>query len=802
MAEDLFPPDITPLSWSAGSDAARLRSALASAREAIEAALIESSAVGARTRDPQFNTAAAAMNVAAISLAGAVEHAAELSFLLGGEATRSGVQVSDRALFDGAPDALMIIDAAWKIRSINPEFERMFGYGQEELLGHHYEDLLPVRFKSRDEGRSSILGLGLGLGRAAVGANNEFCVLRKDGTEVPVEIKAARLDEGRIVASVRDASERQRSDAGLRDALSLLGATLESTTDGILVVTLDGQVAGTSTRFLTMWGIPDGLAEAHDDEFLMSFVLEQLVDPEGFVARVRDLYSDPEAESNDVLELHDGRIFERSSRPQRVADVIVGRVWSFRDATARRRAESQAAEASAELAVQAEQLRLLAFRDPLTGLANRILFTERLEHALAGSEPSAVSVVLLNLDNFTGVNDVLGRQAGDEMLIEVSRRLKASVCAADTVARLGGDEFIVLHKHDIDPEDVARTIMSALGVPMRIAGKELRPSVSMGISSGDDTTLLGAEVIRRADIAMHAAKAAGKNCFLRFRPDMMSRLIVRADMEAGLRDAVKSNEIVVYFQPILSADGHMSQVEALARWQRPSGLVPPLKFIPLAESSGLIKEIGQEVLAQACRNLRSWLDESDRNSVAVNVSVVQLLEEDFAQRVLEVLAVTGVRPAQVVLEVTESVFLHPGTSVTDQLTLLQGRGVKVAIDDFGTGYSSLGRLHDLPLDALKIDKTFVDRIQTGAESLPIVRSMIELAHNLGLHVTAEGVETDVQARVLVNLGCDALQGYLFSRPQTLQDLPAATERSRQTMQELVLKGQAPRFGRSQAASDS
>src|SRR5680860_629100 len=467
MAENPSLPDITPRGWSAGTGAARLRSALASAREAIDAALIESSTVGARTRDPQWNTAAVALNGAAISLASAVEHAAELSFLLGG----SGVQVSDRALFVGAPDAMMIIDTGWKVRAINPEFERMFGYRQEELLGRHYEDLLPNRFRSRDEGRSSISELG----RAAVGANGDFCVLRKDGTEVSVEIKAARLDEGRIVALVRDASERQRSDAGLRNALSLLGATLESTTDGILVVTLDGQIACTSTQFLTMWGIPNGLAEAHDEEFLMSFVLDQLVDPDGFVARVRELYNDPEAESNDVLEFHDGRIFERSSRPHRVADVVVGRAWRFRDATARRRAESQATEASAELAAQGEQLRLLAFRDPLTGLANRILLSERLEHALAGRERRSVTVLLLDLDDFKEVNDILGYQAGDEMLMEVSRRLKASVRATDTVARLGGDEFVVLLKHDNDPEAVARTIVSALRMPIRIAGKELRP---------------------------------------------------------------------------------------------------------------------------------------------------------------------------------------------------------------------------------------------------------------------------------------------------------------------------------------
>lgn len=763
---DLTQPDIP----------VRLSLALATAQKGIAAALAESSTAGANARSSHLASAVAALNTAASTLA----EADRWPFLLCGTAGGSEMQRSEAALFEDAPDALMMIDATSKILSINAEFERLFGYRREHLVGRRYNDIFPIRFRSH-AGWSTTPPLGR---TTTIGTQGSFFVPCEDGTELAVEIKAARLDGGRILASVRDASELQRSDAGFRHALSLLGATLESATDGILVVTLDGRIAGRSSQFLTMWGISVSLADANDDELLLTFVRGQLVDPDRFVARVRDLYGDPESESSDDLELKDGRIFERQSRPQRVGGVVVGRVWTFRDATARRRAESQTIEAHA---AQAELLDFLVGHDSLTGLINRAQLNERLERALAGSEAGTVSVLLLDLDDFRKTNDVLGAQAGDEILTEVGRRLKASVRATDTVARFGSDEFIVILNQDKDPEAVASRILFALTKPMVVAGKQVRSSVSMGISGGTDSPPVPSEMIRRADIAMSAAKAAGKGGFLRFQPDMLSRLLDRAQIEDGLREAVTRNEITVHLQPILSADHQATQVEALARWQRPWGLVPPLSFIPVAETSGFITEIGQEVLRLACRQLRPWLQECDQNSVAVNVSVVQLLNEEFAHRVLEILESTGVNPRQIVLEVTESVFLHPGVPgarVADQLSLLRTHGVRVAIDDFGTGHSSLGRLQDLPLDALKIDKIFVDMIQTGEEDLPILRSMVELAQKLGLHVTAEGVETDVQARALLGLGCDALQGYLFSRPQTIHDLPVALGHALRTMQDL------------------
>jgi diguanylate cyclase (GGDEF)-like protein len=510
----------------------------------------------------------------------------------------------------------------------------------------------------------------------------------------------------------------------------------------------------------------------------MSFVLDQLVDPSEFVSKVRQLYGNSHAESFDVLAFLDGRTVERYSRPQRAAGGVVGRVWSFRDVTARQRAQDQARGLLAELVEQAEQHRLLAFKDPLTGLFNRALFHEHLDSALARRKDNEVHLLLVDLDDFKEVNDVFGHQAGDDLLVEVGRRLQDCVNPGDIVARLGGDEFVILLSGGQDPDFTARRIVAALNTPVFLDGVEIPVSVSLGFSSSADGSVHGPELLRRADIALYEAKSAGKNRHRGFHPEMMAALLRRTDLEAGLRRAVQRQEIRVHFQPIVSPGNvNVSQMEVLVRWQRPTGLVAPMDFIPAAESNGSIIDLGEEVMRQACLQLRDWLEGYELRTMAVNVSAVQLREEHFAARLLAILADSGIRPGQVVIEVTESVFLITGSRVIDQLSELREHGVRISIDDFGTGYSSLGRLQDLPVDAIKVDKSFVDKIVTGDEYLPILNSMIDMAHNLGLHVTAEGVESDTQAAELVRLGCDALQGYLFSRPQTARDLPEAEERS-------------------------
>ncbi|CAI3794240.1 putative bifunctional diguanylate cyclase/phosphodiesterase [Pseudarthrobacter sp. MM222] len=709
-----------------------------------------------------------------------------------GNSPATSLAPSSQAVLESCPDALLVVCEDGTIRMVNAATERMLGYTREELVGQDHRILVAEGF------RSGFQRLLFALRRDPDGGPLppvEAYGLRRDGSEFQAEITCALVSPGAgrtaagpedadansgicMAALIRDTSHRLEADTELRAAMSLLTATLESTADGILVVSADGQIAGVNNQFTAMWGIPRELLATRDDDAVLAFVLDQLVDPAQFIEKVTALYADPGAESHDVLDFRDGRTFERYSRPQLVADEVVGRVWSFRDVTPARIAQDQINQAMADLAEQAAQLKDLAFKDPLTRLSNRQLFNDRLAGALQGPHGTAVDVLLLDLDDFKEVNDIHGHHAGDQMLIEVGRRLRACVSPDDVVARLGGDEFVVLLVGSTDPEATAERIVSALKVPLWIDGTMLRPSLSLGLASITEDAVDASELLRRADVAMYAAKTAGKNRYLRFRPEMMAALVERTEMEAGLRLAVDSGEIAVYYQPILSAaHGAVVTVEALARWERDGELVPPQQFIPVAERSGLIIEIGTEVLLTGCTEMKSWLAEDPVRSLAVNVSGVQLQHGDFAELVLAVTESCGVDPRQLVLEVTESVFFADDCHVIQQLVAFRKAGVRVALDDFGTGYSSLGRLQDLPVDTLKIDQSFVSMIHTGAEKLPILTSMISMARGLGLTVTAEGVETEQQAKYLLRLECDSLQGFLFSRPEPRPLLESAIGRS-------------------------
>jgi diguanylate cyclase (GGDEF)-like protein/PAS domain S-box-containing protein len=688
------------------------------------------------------------------------------------------------ALLDASPDAILALAADGTISLVNAAASRLFGVARDELIGTDHRILLSDGF------RNHVVQLFQQLqdrpGEAP--PPREVYGVHRDGTEFAAEVAGAVLEsaEGiQLLVSVRSTAHRKAADADLREAMSLLTATLESTADGILVISSEGKIAGLNDQFLKMWRIPPELLEGDTDEPVMRLILSQVINPEAFMARVAAVQENPAAESHDVLDFLDGRTFERYSRPQKVGDRIVGRVWSFRDVTPRRQAQEQAQRAMQDLAAQAEQLRAMAFQDPLTGLANRAVFNNALAAALQEPRFKAVDVLLLDLDDFKEFNDILGHQAGDDMLVEVARRLEACVPAADVVARLGGDEFVVLLTACPDVETIAAGIVRSLHVPVWIHGTMLRPSLSLGLASVGRQTIGASELLREADIAMYAAKAAGKNRFLRFHPDMMTALVQRTDMEAALQLAIALGEISVEFQPIASPRmGQVVKIEALARWDRDGERVPPAVFIPMAERSGLISQIGMEVLEQSLERLAPWLQEDPSRSLAVNVSGVQLQEADFADRVLRLAEASGARAYQLVMEVTESVFFDADHNVISQLGSLREAGARVALDDFGTGYSSLGRLQDLPVDTVKIDKTFVSMVRTGSERRPILSSMINMAHSLGLTVTAEGVETPEQARYLMALDCDSLQGFLFSHPEPGDRLELALQHAKDAVRRL------------------
>ena len=417
-----------------------------------------------------------------------------------------------------------------------------------------------------------------------------------------------------------------------------------------------------------------------------------------------------------------------------------------------------------------DELAHQALHDPLTGLANRTLFRDHVEHAVnqAARSDGVHAVLFIDLDNFKHVNDSLGHAAGDELLRIVGTRLHSGLRVGDTVARLGGDEFGVLLEgtSNEDAASVAAHLLEALSPPMRIDGQEVVIGASIGITVGGKNSAADQQ-LRDADVALYAAKSAGKGRFEWFEPHMHESVLRRLELEGELRRALEAGELRVHYQPIVDlTTNEVVGAEALARWtNHRRGEITPDEFIPLAEETGLIRPLGAFVLREACEQARRWKDRHHRDfRLSVNVSIRQLEAPGYPDEVTECLRNAGLDPTSLTLEVTESMVMHqPGASIA-ALEELRTRGIKLAIDDFGTGYSSLSYLPSLPISALKIDRSFVNEIMTGGEATAVVRAVVDLAGAFALDTVAEGVEDPEQAAALRAVGCRFAQGYWFSRP--------------------------------------
>ena len=430
-----------------------------------------------------------------------------------------------------------------------------------------------------------------------------------------------------------------------------------------------------------------------------------------------------------------------------------------------------------------DELRALAFHDELTGLANRASFCEQLERVLTGGEAerSSAAVLFLDLDDFKTVNDSLGHPAGDEVLRVVAGRLHALVRPTDTIARFGGDEFAILLRGIRSPQEATATaqrVSEVLRDPFVLQGRRTVVSVSIGVAlpaTHEDASVTA--LLRDADAAMYQAKRSGKNTCVVYDPSMHVQALARLNLKADLETAVLHGELFLVFQPyFVVADGALVGFEALVRWQHPTrGLVGPADFIPLAEETGLIHPIGEWVLRAACHHAAGWdVSPSGRQAptVSVNVSAVQFQDPDLVTMVSGALRDTGLDPRRLIIEITEGVLLHRVDHVVTRLHELRAMGVRIAIDDFGTGYSSLSYLQHLPIDVLKIDKSFVDQLGLGADGSSMAKVIIHIARTLGLQVVAEGVERCEQYDALDRLGCDLAQGFLLARPLVAGDAAA------------------------------
>ncbi len=661
-----------------------------------------------------------------------------------------------RTMFECSPDPVWIIEDG-RFVECNDSAIHTLGYAsKDQFLNTHPSQLSPPVQPDGEDSYSKAERM-MALARDKGLHRFEWIHTRADGSTFTAEVTLSVIDlAGRqaIYCAWRDISDRKRAE----DALRLYAKVFENSGEAILITDRSNRIIAVNQALERDSGYCPEELLGKDPRVLSAHKTPRETYQLMWAALRESGYW--QGELWDLRK--DGMIYPTWAAISAIHDAkgeLTNYIASFTDISERKAAEAR--------------IDYLAHHDALTGLFNRYSLENRLAQSLlaARRENQQLAVIFIDLDRFKVINDTLGHHVGDLLLIEVANRLSACVRESDIVARLGGDEFVVTLTslaNDMDAALVAKKIVAALGDTYEIDGKQLHTTPSVGISlfpaNGEDVDTL----MKNADTAMYHAKEKGRNNFQFFSPAMTAAATERLELERDLRSALANSEFELHYQPQVCATQNLVRgVEALIRWRHPErGLIPPLKFIPIAEETGVIEAIGTWVLNEACRQMAAWRQAGfDLQHVAVNLSAHQLRSPDLVSQVQAAIAHFGLSPGELELEITESVAMEDPERAIGQLRALRDSGVELAIDDFGTGYSSLAYLKMLPIHTLKLDRAFVRDIETDENDAAISAATLALAHNLGLKVVAEGVETQAQCDFLAEHRCDYLQGFLFGKPE-------------------------------------
>jgi diguanylate cyclase (GGDEF)-like protein/PAS domain S-box-containing protein len=655
------------------------------------------------------------------------------------------------------PDLITVLCA---VRAVDPRAQAaLLGAADGDEVVRLRSDLLRTLDLPEDHDRVLVLGLA---------PQRADRVLLVAGRTTPPE--AVRASLRALAAQVALALERAvlTEEVHRRRGEARFGSLVRHASDLITVIGPDGTISYQSPSIERLLG--------YDPEDVVGRCFDELLHHSDG-DRVREMLADAAAVARDQPHVVQCALVHRDGTPHQFEvnctnllndEHVGGIVLNCRDISERKAFE--------------EQLTHQAFHDPVTGLANRALFAERVRHAIARTrrEHHSVAVVFLDLDDFKTINDSLGHAAGDEVLVEVAKRLATSIRASDTAARFGGDEFALLLEDIEDVQEAADTadrVLEALALPLRVAHKELSLRCSIGISVVSEDAPAGAEeLIRDADAAMYRAKRDGKGSYRLFEPEMHEGVLARLELRTDLQRAIATEQLELYYQPVVRIkDGSISGVEALLRWRHPErGMIPPDQFIPLAEETGLIVPIGRWVLREGCRHARRMRDALPPEAaltMSINLSVKQLQHSDVIADVRDAVQEAGIEPSALTLEITETVLMADTDLAVTRLRELKALGVNLALDDFGTGYSSLSYLSRFPVDILKLDRSFLCDGATP-EMSELASAVLALGSTLNLDVVAEGIEQPEQWTSLRDLGCEFGQGFFFARPM---DAEAALE---------------------------